>query len=122
MQGFKLDRPEDRVLAANVACQVAGRHPLSLKPCPKWLSAFVGPLVGAAKDKNSGVCAAAEEALVAICNIDMPGAKGNEAYSVSPTLVLPSPSPLIKSISFRSLSAPAERLRPVSPTQAHVYS
>lgn len=93
LQGFKLDRPDDRVLVANVARHIAlYRQPQMLRlhssdstnasAAPKWLTSFVVALVTASKDKNSAVCAAAEEALVALCNFDAPGVKSNEAYSV----------------------------------------
>lgn len=69
-----------------MACHVAGQLSLQKKDAAtyaKWLPLFVNTLVIGARDKNSNVCAACEEALVTLLHIDVPGFKDTETYTVS---------------------------------------
>ncbi|VDM16566.1 unnamed protein product [Hydatigera taeniaeformis] len=87
-QGLKLSSPEDRVLVAKIVCCIASRINLRslLKrnersitdPPPAWLLNLVNTLCSASKDKITNVCTAAEEAIVALCQIGGSGGEKND--------------------------------------------
>ncbi|VDK33085.1 unnamed protein product [Taenia asiatica] len=87
-QGLKLNLPEDRILVAKIVSCIASRINLRslLKgtkksltgPPPSWLLSLVNALCSASKDKNANVCTAAEEAIVALCQLGGSGGEIND--------------------------------------------
>ncbi|KAL5971896.1 eIF-2-alpha kinase activator GCN1 [Taenia solium] len=109
-QGLKLNLPEDRILVAKIVSCIASRINLRslLKgtkksltgPPPSWLLSLVDALCSASKDKNANVCTAAEEAIVALCQL---GGSGGEKNDIT-ALIAKNPSSKEKTLFEETLA------------------